>query len=125
MGVYRKLLKTKNGDTIYPVVDYSALPHSFGSGQSYFQIGKLLIYFGGGSVTTTGKTDVSVTITFPIAYADTNYKVVTGCNAQGGYASVFIGAKERTVNSVKLNFWNQDSVSYSYEYNYLIIGEAG
>lgn len=134
MATYRKLLKNRAGDTIIPAfmglltkddIDWSTLPQSFAASKSYFRIGDLLIYYGGGTKTCSGGVDSTVNITFSPAYANTNYRVIVGCAFNdANHENITPAGKTVSTTSATLNFWNKGSVAVNYRYSYIVIGKG-
>lgn len=163
MATYKKQLKDKDGNTIYPDVglnlddvvysddpepvenpepwiesgdikdaavtsgkiDWSTLTQSFSSAKSYFRIGNLLIYYGGGTKTCAGSNDSTVNITFSPAYADTNYRVIVSCAFNdANHENITPSGKIVSTTSATLNFWNKGSVAVNYRYSYIVIGKG-
>lgn len=134
MATLRKVLKNRAGDIIIPAfmglltkddINWSTLPQSFAATKSYFRIGDLLIYYGGGTKTCSGSNDSTVNITFSPAYADTNYRVIVGCAFNdANHENITPAGKIVSTTSATLNFWNKGSVAVNYRYSYIVIGKG-
>lgn len=106
-------------------IDWSTLTQSFSSAKSYFRIGNLLIYYGGGTKTCAGSNDSTVNITFSPAYADTNYRIIVGCAFNdANHENITPAGKIVSTTSATLNFWNKGSAAVNYRYSYIVIGKG-